>query len=138
MNSTECINRFLDGRCASAGNLRSTGRELTLFHNIIAILGPYGLEVTNAGWWSTTTVRKLNQLPGVIVRHRSGRGSINGVPWDGSMCNLAQLAVKSAEIAKQKREVQNEKVMARVTAEIPAIDLADRGTEKAGTCTIEM
>lgn len=40
-------------------------------------------EVTNAGWFTTTTKERLNGIPGVSIYQRKGVWYLNGAEWDG-------------------------------------------------------
>lgn len=42
------------------------------------------IEISNAGWFSTTTKERLNGIRGVSVCQRKGVWYLNGVEWDGS------------------------------------------------------
>jgi len=43
------------------------------------------LEITNCGWFSNTTLERLNGLPGVLIHRRKGIWHLNGEVWDGSL-----------------------------------------------------
>lgn len=43
------------------------------------------LEITNCGWFSNTTLERLNGLPGVLIHRRKGIWHQNGEIWDGSL-----------------------------------------------------
>ena len=57
---------------------------LKLHGNTIASLDSSGvLRVSTAGWDTMTTRERLNGLPGVEVRKKSGQLLLNGEAWDG-------------------------------------------------------
>lgn len=66
---------------------------LTLFGNAIARYTAgdttlRSLEITTAGWNTTTTRDRLNCLPDVRVGTRKGELYLNGKPWDGEWTNV--------------------------------------------------
>lgn len=59
---------------------------LKLHGNMIArrYIGSNDIQISNAGWFSTTTKERLNGLPGVSVCQKKGVWFLNGKEWDGS------------------------------------------------------
>ena len=67
------------------GNTTTDGQSLFLHGNMIARwINGSDLEVTNAGWPTTTTRERLNGLPNVSVHQAKGVQYLNGAERDGS------------------------------------------------------
>lgn len=46
------------------------------------------LQITNAGWFYTTTKERLNGLPGVSVCQKKGVWFLNGNEWNGEWTSV--------------------------------------------------
>ena len=62
-----------------------TGVYMYLFDNLIANRVGNRLQITTAGWNTTTTRERLNGLPNVSVTQRKGQLYLNGKEWDGEL-----------------------------------------------------
>ena len=62
-----------------------TGVRMYLFGNLIANRVGNRLQITTAGWNTTTTRERLNGLPNVSVTQRKGKLYLNGKEWDGEL-----------------------------------------------------
>lgn len=89
--TTDAINAFMNGENFSRDNtsvsVNSFGDVVLMLHgNQIAQKRKIenDLQISNAGWFSTTTKERLNGLPGVSVCQRKGVWFLNGEEWDGS------------------------------------------------------
>jgi hypothetical protein len=71
----------------------SAGVWLELHGNRIAHKDENGLEVTNAGWATSTTKERLNSIPGVWVRQSKGVWYLNGKEWGGEWANIKDYPV---------------------------------------------
>ena len=80
---------FINRTPASQGNTHTDGATLFLHGNAIARHGEHGLEITLAGWNTTTTRERLNGLPGVKVHTKLGQAYLNGKAWDGEWVVVA-------------------------------------------------
>ena len=61
------------------------GVRMYLFGNLIANRVGNRLQITTAGWNTTTTRERLNGLPNVSVTQRKGQLYLNGKEWDGEL-----------------------------------------------------
>lgn len=77
------VQAFLNREARTVGNTHTDGTTLFLHGNAIAKHTADGLEVTNAGWFSSTTKERLNALPGVHIFQKAGKWFLNGNEWDG-------------------------------------------------------
>ena len=89
--TTDAINAFMNGENFSRDNtsvsVNSFGDVVLMLHgNQIAQKRKIenDLQISNAGWFSTTTKERLNGLPGVSVCQRKGVWFLNGEEWDGT------------------------------------------------------
>lgn len=89
--TTDAVNAFMNGENFSRDNtsvsVNSFGDVVLMLHgNQIAQKRKIenDLQISNAGWFSTTTKERLNGLPGVSVCQRKGVWFLNGEEWDGS------------------------------------------------------
>lgn len=95
----EAINAFMEGdtkNCNGYGCIFSKDNTIVTRNNGVMGLHLHGnhiakrtvgsndIQITNAGWFSTTTKERLNGLPGVSVCQRKGVWFLNGKEWDGS------------------------------------------------------
>jgi hypothetical protein len=78
------VDRFLQHQEKRNGNDTTDGERLMYRGNVIARWSGDGLEITDAGWATQTTKRRLNMLPGVQVVQKAGAWYLNGEKWDGS------------------------------------------------------
>lgn len=64
--------------------------KIRLHGNCIAQreVGSNEIEITNAGWFSTTTKERLNGLPGVSVCQKKGVWFLNGNEWNGEWISV--------------------------------------------------
>jgi hypothetical protein len=63
--------------------------SMYLFSNKIAVFSAEGiLYISNAGWFSVTTKRRLNDLPGVHISQRKGYWYLYDDLWDGRWIGL--------------------------------------------------
>ena len=84
-NITEkVVGAFNSGIAARSGNTKSTGNELFLLKNLIARRINGKVEISNAGWASSTTKERLNGVRGVSVCQKDFDWFLNGQKWDGS------------------------------------------------------
>lgn len=87
--TVEAVNAFMSARQFFKDNTTVTIEDeivkLRLHGNLIACreVGSNTIEVSNAGWFSTTTKERLNGLPGVSVCQRKGVWYLNGEEWNG-------------------------------------------------------
>lgn len=77
------VRAFLNREALKLGNTHTDGMTLFLHNNPIARHTPDGLEITNAGWSTSTTKERLNGLPGVHIVQKAGTWYLNGNEWDG-------------------------------------------------------
>lgn len=78
------IARWLNGKTFSDGNTSSDGTTLFLHDNAIARhTSDHGIEISTAGWPTTTTKERLNGIPGVQVYHSKGVLYLHDEPWGG-------------------------------------------------------
>ena len=89
--TTDAISAFMNGenffRDNTSVSANSFGDVVLMLHgNQIAQKRKIenDLQISNAGWFSTTTKERLNGLPGVSVCQRKGVWFLNGEEWDGS------------------------------------------------------
>lgn len=89
--TTDAVNAFMNGenfyRDNTSVSVNSFGDVVLMLHgNQIAQKRKIenDLQISNAGWFSTTTKGRLNGLPGVSVCQRKGVWFLNGEEWDGS------------------------------------------------------
>ena len=78
------VGAFNSGLSARSGNTKSTGNELFLHNNLIARRVDGKVEISNAGWSSSTTKERLNGISGVSVHQKNHEWFLNGQKWDGS------------------------------------------------------
>lgn len=88
--TTDAVHAFMNGENFSRDNtsvsVNSFGDVVLMLHgNQIAQKRKIenDLQISNAGWFSTTTKERLNGLPGVSVNQRKGVWFLNGEEWDG-------------------------------------------------------
>lgn len=87
--TTESCNAFMSARKFNKANMTVTVDDnmvkMYLHGNLIARreIGSNDLQITNAGWFSTTTKERLNGLPGVSVHQKKGVWFLNGNEWNG-------------------------------------------------------
>lgn len=76
--------RFASGKTHVA--VKEGAYYLLLHGNAIARIDmdTKAIEITTAGWNTTTTKARLNALPGVRVTTRNFELFLNNRPWDGS------------------------------------------------------
>jgi hypothetical protein len=67
-----------------------TGVYMFLFGNMIAVRVGNRLQITTAGWNTTTTRERLNGLPNVSVTQRKGKLYLNGKEWDGELITIGE------------------------------------------------
>lgn len=85
----EACNAFMSARQFNKDNTNVAVAEgnvqMYLHGNQIArrAVGSNDIQITNAGWFSTTTKERLNGLPGVSVCQRKGVWFLNGKEWNG-------------------------------------------------------
>lgn len=53
-------------------------------HRIVDNLGDEKIEISNAGWFSTTTKERLNGIRGVSIQQKKGIWYLNWVEWNGN------------------------------------------------------
>lgn len=94
--TTESVNAFMSARPFNKGNmtveLSPLGQVVVmkLHGNAIARrdIGSNTIEVTSAGWETTTTKERLNGLPGVSVCQKNFVWFLNGKEWNGSWATI--------------------------------------------------
>jgi hypothetical protein len=86
--STEIVNAWATGRSLKIDNTRTDGQSIFLHGSAIARTGPRGLEITTAGYNTSTTRERLNAIPGVKVNTKAGQLYLNGRPWSGSWTSI--------------------------------------------------
>lgn len=85
----ESCNAFMSAREFNKANMSVTVEDnkvkMFLHGNLIARrdVGSNDIQITNAGWFSTTTKERLNGLPGVSVFQKKGVWFLNNVEWNG-------------------------------------------------------
>ena len=67
-----------------------TGVRMYLFGNLIANRVGNRLQITTAGWNTTTTRERLNGLPNVSVTQHKGQLYLNGKEWDGELITIGE------------------------------------------------
>ena len=89
--TSEAKKAFEAGRDYNGGNTRVIRGGLFLFGNKIAEYaslfpgdGNRDINITNAGWFTSTTKERLNALEGVHIVQNAGEWYLNGTKWDGS------------------------------------------------------
>jgi len=83
--STEVVQAFLDMEKKTVSNTSTDGKKLFLFGNQIAErVGDDKVEITTAGFPTSTTKERLNKLPNVDIRTKKFELFLNGKKWDGS------------------------------------------------------
>jgi len=92
---------FMAGRSYNGGNTvvydDGTHWVLALFGHEIARRSPVGIEVTTAGWNTTTTRERLNGIPGVRCWNAKRELHLNGAPWSGQWTVVVLAGVGSVE-----------------------------------------
>lgn len=95
------LNAFFDERPFNSGNTSvevlpkgATQPDmvfLKLHNNIIARkdVKKGTLEITNAGWETSTTKERLNGFPGVNIKQKAGVWYLNGEEWDGDWIEVS-------------------------------------------------
>ncbi|WKV20538.1 hypothetical protein 16Q_145 [Pseudomonas phage 16Q] len=100
--TTEAIKAFMSAKPFNKDNTSVSIEEvkaftfkeemvvLRLHGNTIAqrLVDSNEIEVTSAGWFSTTTKERLNGIPGVSVCQKKGIWFLNGEKWDGSWTTI--------------------------------------------------
>lgn len=87
--TVESCNAFMSARQFNKDNtsvsIEADTLIMRLHGNEIARrpVGSNKIEITNAGWFSTTTKERLNGLPGVSVCQKKGVWFLNGNEWNG-------------------------------------------------------
>ncbi len=66
----EICQAFINGRKSTKSNSHTDGKTLWLHGNAIARHTPSGIEVTTAGWDTTTTKERLNGLADLLYKKR--------------------------------------------------------------------
>jgi len=83
--STEVVQAFLDMKKKTISNTSTDGEKLFLFGNKIAErINNNKVEITTAGFPTSTTKERLNKIPNVDIRTRKFELFLNGKKWDGS------------------------------------------------------
>lgn len=72
----------------SVDEVARNNSELFLHGNCIASNKDGKIEVTTAGWNTTTTRERLNGIPGVQINTRKGQLYLNGEKWDGGWISI--------------------------------------------------
>lgn len=49
----------------------------------------HSLYITNAGWATNTTKERLNGLPNVSIKQKSGKWFLNGKEWSGEWIKIS-------------------------------------------------
>lgn len=82
--STEVVQAFLDMKKKTVSNTSTDGEKLFLFGNKIAErISDDRVEITTAGFATSTTKERLNKLPNVDITTRKFELFLNGKKWDG-------------------------------------------------------
>lgn len=75
------------GKAKKVGNTRTNGKEIFLHGNLIARKTNLGIEITSAGWQTTTTKERLNGLLDQIgvgrIYQKNFNWYLNNKPWNG-------------------------------------------------------
>jgi len=83
------VNAFENGGKLSEGNMSVHDGLMYLHGNLIAKYNDQGrLEISNAGWFSKTTLERLRGLKGVDLTTENGKWFLNGKPWNGEMIEV--------------------------------------------------
>lgn len=87
----ESVNAFINGEKFSKSNMQvvipSEYQKYTILRlhgNNIARRLWQTIEISNAGWFSTTTKERLNGIPWVSIQQKKGTWYLNGVEWNGN------------------------------------------------------
>lgn len=92
--TVESCTAFMSARKMSKQNMLVVVENLVvkmyLHGNLIAKreIGSNSIQITNAGWFSTTTKERLNGLPGVSVCQKKGVWFLNGNEWNGEWISV--------------------------------------------------
>lgn len=88
--SFESAQAFMSGKDYKGSNTQVFRGDLFLHGNKIAEHnslfkgdGNTKINITNAGWFSSTTKERLNALPGVHIQQKAGVWFLNGKEWNG-------------------------------------------------------
>lgn len=79
----QVVDAFYKRTPKTVGNTHTDGEGLFLHGNRIACHVIGGTEITNCGWFSSTTKERLNGLYGVHINQDKGEWYLNGKLWDG-------------------------------------------------------
>jgi len=83
------VNAFENGGKLSEGNMSVHDGLMYLHGNLIAKYNDQGrLEISNAGWFSKTTLERLRGLKGVDLTIKNGTWFLSGKPWNGEMIEV--------------------------------------------------
>ena len=83
------VNAFENGGKCSEGNMSVHDGLMYLHGNLIAKYNEEGiLDISNAGWFSKTTLERLRGLKGVDLTTENGKWFLNGKPWNGEMIEV--------------------------------------------------
>jgi len=93
----DAIRAFSNGNKFKRGNTEvrvyphSNYRELRLHNNVIAWYDEnYELNISNCGYFTTTTKERLNGLSRVSIYQKDWEWFLNGNKWDGSRVNMTE------------------------------------------------
>jgi len=83
----EAAKAFRSGKYFSRGNTKVTVEgsvvKMFLFKNLIAQRTPLAMTITNCGWFTPTTMERLNGLDNVDICQKKGKWYLNDKEWDG-------------------------------------------------------
>lgn len=86
----DAVTAFKNGYKFKSGNTEVNSHGYFLHGNKIAeytslfIDSNKDINITNAGWFTTTTKERLNGLPNVHIVQKKGVWYLNGVEWSGA------------------------------------------------------
>ncbi len=92
----EASKAFMGGYNYKSANTEVKGGQLFLHGNKIAEFsslfndGNTDINITSAGWSTSTTKERLNGLPGVHIVQKAGVWYLNGIEWSGAWVTLKE------------------------------------------------
>ena len=78
----DIIRAWRNQETKTINNSHTDGTTLFLFGNAIARFVGTEIEITSAGWETTTTKERLNGIPGVSVYQEKGAWYLNNKLWE--------------------------------------------------------
>lgn len=78
------VTAFYNGKSKKVGNTHTDGEAIYLHGHCIARKVEGGIEITNCGYFTSTTKERLNGLDGVSINQKDCEWYLNGKTWDGT------------------------------------------------------